>query len=358
MEEAAVLCAHQGTAPEKSATINIQVKPLSELSADKKHMANSPPVSVIIPAYNAGAYIEEAIRSVLDQDYPDLDVIVVDDGSTDGTAERVAAFAPHVQCLRQRNSGGYPGVPRNTGMQQCRGEFICFLDADDIMCPGRIRRQVDFLSEHPQVGVVFTDYLNFTADGLAGETHFETCARLQRRLVSLETLVLSSGEATALLLKENFGIPSAMMIRREVLGQIPGFSSELQTSEDFHFYFRVARRYSLGVIREVGVHRRLHGGNITSDSLRTLKNYIASRTDLKHGETNPSNVDLLNRFLRRCEIDLARAYANRREYGNSIAHNLRAFDNLRSVSLVHLGLALRTLIRTAAIATHIKSPCP
>lgn len=315
-----------------------------------------PLVSVVIPAYNAGAFIEEALHSVLDQDYPSLDVIVVDDGSADDTAERLATFTARVQCLRQSNSGGYPGVPRNTGIQYCRGEFICFLDADDVMCPGRIRRQIDFLLEHPQVGAVFTDYRNFSADGMAGQSHFETCVKLHRRLGSRASIVLTSEEATALLLQENFGIPSAMMIRRDVLGVVPGFSSELQASEDFHFFFRAARRFSIGIIAEIGAHRRLHEGNVTNNSLRILENYIASRTDLKRGETNRNNIELLNQFLRRCEIDLARTYANRREFRNSVAHNLRAFCDLRSASLAHLDIAFRTLVRTAAIAAYLKSP--
>ena len=321
-------------------------------------MATSPLVSVVIPAYNAAAYIEEALRSVLNQAYPSLDIIVVDDGSTDATADRVAAFATRVQYQWQGNSGGYPGVPRNAGMRHSRGEFICFLDADDVMCPERIRHQVDFLNAHPRVGAVFTDYRNFSTDGIAPESHFETCVQLRRRLGSQMTLVLASEAATALLLQENFGIPSAMMIRRAVLDQVPGFSGDLQTSEDFHFYYRVARRYSVGVIARIGAHRRLHGQNVTNDSLRILKNYIASRTDLKRSETNRTNVELLSHFLRKCEIDLGRAYANRREFKSAVTHNLRAFCGVRSASLAHLGLALRTLIRTAAIAVYLKSPSP
>ena len=321
-------------------------------------MENSPLVSVIIPAYNAGAYIEEAIRSVLDQDYTSLEVFVIDDGSTDDTSERVAAFVSRVHCLWQSNSGGYPGVVRNMGIQRCRGEFICFLDADDVMCEGRIRRQVDFLNTYSQVGVVFTDYRNYSADGIFPESHFQTCVRLQQELGGQAAMVFTSEEATALLLQENFGIPSAMMIRRGVLDLVPGFSSELQTSEDFHFYYRVARKYGIGIIAEIGVRRRLHGENVTNNSVKILENYIASRADLIRSETNRNNVILINHFLRKCEIELARVHANRREYKRSIAHNLHAFCDLRSASPVHLKLAFRTLLRTAAIAIRLKSPSP
>ncbi len=321
-------------------------------------MENSPLVSVVIPAYNAGTYIEEAVRSVLDQDYPSLEVIVVDDGSTDDTLVRVAPFGSRVQCLRQSGSGGYPGVPRNAGMQRSKGEFICFLDADDIMCPGRLRLQIDYLIKHPQVGAVFTDYRNFSEDELSPESHFDTCDKLRLRLAGRSALTLTSVDATALLLQENFGIPSTMMIRHAVLDRVPGFSEALQTSEDFHFYFRVARQYDIGVLSEIGAHRRLHGENVTGNSLRRLSNYVASRADLMTDETSRSNRGLLSHYLRRCELDLAREYANRREYGKSIVHNLRAFRGVQSAPFVHLELVFRTLLRTAAIAVRLKNPDP
>lgn len=315
-------------------------------------------VSVVVPARNAGSYIEEALVSILDQDYADLDVIVVDDGSTDDTGERTARYAPRVHYYRQDSSGGYPGVPRNEGMRKSTGEYICFLDADDIMVPGRLRRQVAFLREHPQVGVVFTDYRNFTVEGVVSQSHFDTCTELRQSLANATSLVLRSEEATALLIQENFGIPSAMMIRRGVLESVPGFSTELQTSEDFHFHYRVARRYSVGVIAEVGALKRSHKDNLTRNILKARRNYIASRTDLRNSETNPENVKLFNRMLHKCEIDLAQEYANRRQFGRSIIHNFRAVVGFRSMSLAHLELAVRTLARTAAIAARLKKPLP
>jgi hypothetical protein len=95
---------------------------------------------------------------------------------------------------------------------------------------------------------------------------------------------------------------------------------------------------------------------VTADSLRILKNYIASRADLKRSETNRTNIQLMDHFLRKCEIELARAYANRREFRDSVVYNLRALRNPRAASIAHLGLAIRTLARTMAIAACLKSP--
>src|SRR6266852_8386571 len=244
-------------------------------------MPKHPLVSVIIPAYNAESYIDDALRSVLGQIYPDVEIIVVDDGSTDCTVERVASYHPRVRCYERSNSGGYPGAPRNTGIERCSGEYICFLDADDIMLPDRVEKQVEFLTDHPETGVVFTDYRNFSANGVADQTHFQSCPCLREKLGTRPSLVLASADATSLLAQENFGIPSSMMIRREVLSLVPSFSTEMQVGEDFHYYYRVARHFGVGVVNHVGSLRRLHDTNMTGNPLRMLHNCILSRTNLR-----------------------------------------------------------------------------
>ncbi len=321
-------------------------------------MVDHPLVSVIIPAYNAESYIDEALQSALDQTYSNLEIIVVNDGSKDGTAERVAAYRPRVHYYQQTNSGGYPGAPRNTGIKHCHGRYLCFLDADDIMLPDRVEKQVDFLSKHPEVGLVYVDYQNFSSKGLADKTHFQTCSLLHKKLECKQSLVLPREEAAAHLAQENFGLPSSMMIKREVLNSVPDFSTALQTGEDFHYCYLVARHYSLGVIKHLGALRRLHGSNATGDTLRVLHNSIICRTELRDTESNATNIRLLDEFLYRCEIDLARTYANQRNLRKATVHNLRALTGFVPTSSDHLKLGLRTLIRTAAIALHLKAPCP
>jgi glycosyltransferase involved in cell wall biosynthesis len=309
-------------------------------------------VSIVIPAYNAEAYIEDALNSALRQTYPSIEVIVVDDGSTDRTAERTAAYHPRVHLCRRANSGGYPGAARNTGIERSSGEYICFLDADDVMLPDRVAIQVEFLATHPEVGVVFCDYRNFRGEEVLGRTHFEACARVKERLGSEPSLVLSSAEATGLLARENFGSGS-MMIRREVLGLVPAFSSELQVGEDFHYYYRVARSYAVGLVNHVGFLRRLHDRNITGDPIRVLRNLIASRRDLKNAEVSRANRKALEEFLFACEIDLACAHADRLELKSAFGHNLRALYAALPASPGRFWVALWTIARTGAIAVRL-----
>jgi|CXWL01.1.fsa_nt_gi glycosyltransferase involved in cell wall biosynthesis len=313
-------------------------------------------VSVIIPAYNAEQFIEEAIESALRQTYSHREVIVVDDGSLDDTKERVSKYASDVVYVWQRNSGGFPGSPRNRGLELSRGEFLCFLDADDIMLSDRIQRQVELLEANPDLGFVFGDYRNFSDRGQAERTHFEECPQLQRLLGQQGYLVLPSSSATMLLLHENIGLPSSLMLRREVLRSIQCFSTKFRIGEDFHFCYQIAREFGMGVINQIVSLRRLHGDNLTGDSLRTLHDHVDCYSLLMESEGNVRNAVMLDGMLFQCELDLARAYADRREYWHSVVHNMRAIKSGSFNGVQRLGRAMRSLVRTAAIVAHIKSP--
>jgi len=283
---------------------------------------------------------------------------VIDDGSTDETAERLAAYASQALCIHQPNSGGYVGAARNAGMARATGEYLAFLDADDIMLPGRIRRQVDFLSTHPEVGLVFSDYRNFSRQGLASTTHFEACALIAEKLAGREAVVLCSAEATAHLARENFSIPSTAMMRRKVLDVVPGFCSILRNSEDFRFFYLIARNFAVAALGQLGALRRLHDNNMSGDSIRALRNYVASRTQLRDSEPSAENISLLNEFIYGAELQLARVYADRREFTKTLAHNIRALRWSASLRFQHVRRAVWMLMRTAAIALKLKPSGP
>ncbi len=319
-------------------------------------MSDSAIVSVVIPVYNAEAFIDEALESIFAQDYPSFEVIVVNDGSTDATAQRIATHGDKVRFFEQPNSGGFPGSPRNLGLQHSRGEFICFLDADDIMLPGRLRLQADLLREHFDVGVVFGDYQNFTENGHVGSSHFATCPLLTTHLRGRPTVVLGPSDATSLLLRENVGGAGTMMIRRQALEEAPEFSLSFRIGEDFHFYYRILRRFSLGIANQVTTLRRIHDSNVTGDPLSMLHNVIASRSALCESEHSEENLAALREVVHSCEITLARAYANQGDFGRSITYNLRAMTGGLPRRPHWIAAGLRGLVRTAAIAMNLKRP--
>jgi len=109
-------------------------------------------ISVIIPAYNGEQFLREAIESILEQKWHPLEILVIDDGSTDRTAEIARSLYPLVSVLKQQNLG--PASARNRGLEKAQGEYIGFLDADDLWIPGKLTSQVSFLKRHPQIDVV------------------------------------------------------------------------------------------------------------------------------------------------------------------------------------------------------------
>jgi glycosyltransferase involved in cell wall biosynthesis len=123
-------------------------------------------VSVVVPCFSAAAYLDEALLSIRYQTYAELDVIAVDDGSTDNTRQILDAHAavdPRVRVFSQPNQG--LSAARNTGIRQARGEFFCFLDADDVFLARKVERQVGFLQRHPDCDLVYSDYFKHASPG-------------------------------------------------------------------------------------------------------------------------------------------------------------------------------------------------
>lgn len=318
-----------------------------------------PMVSVVIPAYNAGRFIDEAIWSALNQTYPNIEVVVVNDGSTDDTAKKAANHGKSVRVVQRTSSGGFPGAVRNTGIAHCSGEFICFLDADDVMEADRVALQANALINDRKAGVAFIDYRNFSdSDGVfSAETHFDTCRLLRQRLNGEKAVMLPGKEASLLLLHENFGGAGLIMIRREVLDVVPGFSEEFRIGEDFCFYYRIARNFPVAVIDSVGLRRRLHGDNVTGDSLARLQNYVLTRHSLRRTESDRNNARLLDRLVAEGELELVRACGNRRDLRGALSHTLRGLaPGSTADRLGRLRCISRLWARNLAIFVGAKAP--
>src|SRR5689334_3298813 len=135
-------------------------------------------ISVIIPAFNAAAHLAQCLDSVIAQHGMRLDVIVVDDGSSDGTRSLINRYRRRVRYLRTARRVG-PSAARNLGAQAARHDLLAFFDADDMMAPGRLARQSRLLLNAPAVSCAITDYRNFSSLGEAPASHFDTCTRMR-----------------------------------------------------------------------------------------------------------------------------------------------------------------------------------
>jgi glycosyltransferase involved in cell wall biosynthesis len=221
---------------------------------------SSPRVSLIIPAYNYADYIGKAIQSALDQTYPDLEVVVVDDGSTDHTAQAVEAYTrqdARVRYVHQPN-GGLPSA-RNTGIRASQGEILAFLDADDWIHPEKIQNQVGFLNENPDVGLTYNTRLLVASNG---EPLFYQRAPLT---VNLVDLVLGYPFT-----------PSDVVVRREWAYRVGLFDeSFVLNSEDLDFHLRLALAgcQFAGVMRAF-TFRQVHTGRAFRNLAGKMDTYL------------------------------------------------------------------------------------
>jgi glycosyltransferase involved in cell wall biosynthesis len=197
---------------------------------------DAPLVSVIMPAYNSAEHIGEALDSVLAQDWHPLEVVVVDDGSTDDTAAIVRRY-PDVVYVRQDNKG--PSAARNAAVERSSGEFVANFDSDDLLPPTRVSDQVRYLIAHPEVGVVFgrQEWMNapewMARDSVYGDVD---------------------------------GIPlSSVMFRRDVFFELGGYDTSFVHGEDMDLLVRMRERgIEYHVIPEIVLYRRYEPSSLTA----------------------------------------------------------------------------------------------
>ena len=214
----------------------------------------APAVSVIIPSYNSAAYLSDAIDSVLNQTVAPLEVIVVDDGSTDETAQILERHRGRIVAITQENRG-LSGA-RNRGIAAARGELIAFLDADDIWLPGKLEKQVACLAEHPTAGMVHSEL--FWWDEQTGERHRRDCRRHEFAGSCYKEFFLRAGI-----------IPSTAIVRRECLEKVGDFDEAIRrpTTQDYDLSLRIARDYEIAYVDEPLILYRLHESNASKQLL-------------------------------------------------------------------------------------------
>ncbi len=198
---------------------------------------NGPAVSVIIPTYNCAEYIAQTLEGILSQTLQDIEVIVVDDGSTDHTQAIVARYAPRVRLVAQQNAGVC--VARNRGIREAQGRFICLIDHDDYWFPDKLASQVEAMEKYPDSGVIYTDFtLWFPKDG-----HFPDPQSLFKAIPTHLIDPDYSGWIYHQLLLDCWVLTSTAMFRAEVFRNCGGFDETLPYSEDWELWLRVSRQY-------------------------------------------------------------------------------------------------------------------
>lgn len=294
-------------------------------------MASGSDVSVVIPAYNRARWVARAVESVLRQDPPPLEVILVDDGSTDSTPEICRALeCDTVRYVRQDNQG--PSVARNHGAFLARGEFLAFLDSDDLALPGRLAVQREAIIRYPGVGWSFCDHVGLDSEdrhliqpegiswgfvafqraGLSPAGLFSSRAELQRHVISVAQTdhVVYVGDFFPALFHGNFVSASGFMCRTRVFREAGGFRTDWRLAEDTEFFHRLAATTpGSGILTPLfGWRQHVEGGLVSRENIVTLiRNGIESMDSALglRGDPSPEVLELHRRTLERDYRSLA-----------------------------------------------------
>jgi glycosyltransferase involved in cell wall biosynthesis len=218
-----------------------------------------PSVSVIIPTYNKAAYLANAIESAIAQTFRDIEIIIIDDGSTDHTQEVLARFGDKIQVIHQSNQGA--SAARNAGLRKSQGNCIAFLDSDDQWLPDKLARQMPLFDLDSQVGVVFSD------------TYYVYGERIQPK-TSFQLYPPSSGFIFKCLYGKNFIPMLTTVVKRECFNQIGFFDENLRACEDYDLWLRISKFWKFIYATEPLALYRVTEGQISSQIERNWVNFL------------------------------------------------------------------------------------
>lgn len=257
-----------------------------------------PIVSIIIPAYNAEEFIAETLESALAQTLKDIEVIVIDDGSKDGTASVVQAY-PGVRYIRQANGG--VSTARNHGAQLAQGEFLAFLDSDDLWHPDKLRQQVQAMRQHPDSVFCRTAFTYQHGDAEAVRTGAARQDAPHQIISELLPSFLHPYLAT-----------STVMVSKAAFEEAGGFDASLRIAEDVDFYLRVlAEHPKVVLMTEALVHKRPVAGSLGDDSVagyvQLLKVYDRFLAQHPHARPVLGEANIA-RAYHKLHLDLARSH--------------------------------------------------
>ena len=259
-------------------------------------MKNTPLVSVLIPAYNSREYIQECIYSVVNQSYANIEIVVVDDGSTDDTVGICRSLDYQITLIEQQNTGR--GGARDRALKNANGEYIAFLDHDDLLINSSIEERVNFLESNKDIGWVFTDAMEFDEAG-----------DLKLFLDQFPWLDLKEDNFSQLL-KGCFPLTSTVMIQSHLLRRVGGFNRALNYGEDLELFLRLLLISKVGMMRKVLTRRRIHPGQAVSSTFDRWNSRVKIYSNFKPfvGEMSQQQKTALGRALKHSYFKLGEYY--------------------------------------------------
>jgi glycosyltransferase involved in cell wall biosynthesis len=244
---------------------------------------SNPTVSIIIPTYNCETYIAETLDSVVGQTFKDLEIIVIDDGSTDRTREIASSYGAAVRLVTQANSGVCKA--RNRGIREAAGRYLCLMDHDDYWFPDKLALQLEAMDRHPETGLVYSTFSWWFADanGMFPSPESYTTERSPEGIDEE-----FSGWIYHLLLLDCWVLTSAALIRAEVFEKCGLFDESLPYSEDWDLWLRISREYPFVKLKKSLTLYRQHAyqGNLVTRDI-DYRTELLTRAVAKWGLCSP-----------------------------------------------------------------------
>lgn len=227
-------------------------------------------VSVIIPTFNSAQYLLQAINSALSQSYAKVEIVVVNDGSTDNTKEVITPYQDKILYFYKENGG--PGSARNYGIERSNGEYIAFLDADDYWLPEKLKFQISYFKKHRNYALIHSNTLILEED-----------KELYPRYIHKQPL---TGNIYKQLFLHNCINNLTVILKRECFDKVGGFDEDktLIGLEDYDLWLRIAMQYEIGYVDEIVSVYRIHQKNITSES-KAIKSQIFLLDKFKNADS-------------------------------------------------------------------------
>ena len=239
-------------------------------------MKNLPLVSVIIPVFNAEKYIGETVTSVLKQSYDNFEIIVIDDSSTDGTTgilEKMAQSNNKIKYFKIKHSGR-PAIPRNYGIKKAGGEYIAFLDSDDLWTKDKLEEQIKFLQKYPNLIFVYSISVTFGEVNIFSP-YYEVLPLLHKAATTREELISKGNPVTC----------STVLVRKDIINSVGGYDEdpELKAVEDYDLWLRLSALGPFGFIPKIHAFYRIHKSQSSSDWETKQKRleYLSSKRDIR-----------------------------------------------------------------------------
>lgn len=299
-------------------------------------MSKTPRVSVVMANYNYGRYLRSAIDSVLRQTMGDLELIVVDDGSTDNSSEIIKSYDdPRLKYAFVRHLG-QPGA-KNTGIDQARAPLIAFLDADDVWRRRKLEKQLALFDRDPKLGVVYSRRLLISSTG---------------RPIEYQQPALHRGHVLPQMVRDNFVCFSSAVVRRMVLDHLGRFDTSIDLAIDYDLWLRVADHYRFDYVDEPLVRYRTGHGNLSQRVGERLKTALLL---LRRFERRGGPDRIPQRQWRKAQADTAchmgvatrvhNSWEGLRWYGRSLAHDWRHIAAWRGLASCLIPQPVRQRLR-------------